>query len=383
VGHLEDAEKAYRRELELAQKLAADFPSQHQFRFHLPATYQSLGMFLQDMGRGAEAEAALRRAMEESEKLISEFPKESQNRLFLANTCGLLANSLQEQARYREAATVGQRGVEVLEKLTADFPKNPEYRSMLGPHYTLLGMRRLYADQHDEAEKALRRAADILEKLAQENLASPNRGMQGAIYGGLGFLMLQSGRAEESLEWYSKAITTVEPMSSQEGALGSRMRQILGAGYNGRAKALEKLGRHAEALKDWDTAVEVSTVPGDAAVFRSGRAAYLARTGNRERAAAEAAKAVADATAQAAGKDVKRDTLLNNYRACAIACGAVQDNTKLADEYAAKALNLLRRVTAMGYKTIDYDIKTNDDLKPFAEREDVKNLMSELTEKKQ
>jgi hypothetical protein len=110
------------------------------------------------------------------------------------------------------------------------------------------------------------------------------------------------------------------------------------------------------------------------------RAQSLARAGEHSRAFSEA-------NALAAAKDVTGDTLYNVACACALASAAVKDAKnpvadapRPAEEYAARAVELLRQAVAKGYKDFDH-LKKDDDLKSLREREDFKKLVKELEEK--
>jgi hypothetical protein len=81
---------------------------------------------------------------------------------------------------------------------------------------------------------------------------------------------------------------------------------------------------------------------------------------------------------------VAGDTLYNLACVCALASAAVKDAKnlgadapRLAEEYAVRALELLRQAVAKGYKDFDH-LKKDDDLKPLREREDFKKLVIDL-----
>src|SRR5207247_1908917 len=96
--------------------------------------------------------------------------------------------------------------------------------------------------------------------------------------------------------WYARAIARLEPVVQQDPRLFAE-RFALRMAHRGRAQALDNLGRHADALKDWDRAVELTDDTQLQALFRFQRARSLARAG-------EHARAVAEANALAAAKDI-------------------------------------------------------------------------------
>jgi hypothetical protein len=182
-----------------------------------------------------------------------------------------------------------------------------------------------------------------------------------------------SGKAETSVEYFDKSIALLEPLVKHDPRLATERRFLRNA-HLGRALALVELARHADAVKDWDRALELNSVPGDEPELRASRAQSLARAGGH-------VNAVAEANALAAAKEVTGDTLYDLACVCALASTAVKDNAQLQDQYAARAVELLRQAVAKGYKDIDH-LKKDDDLKPLRQREDFRKLMEELEEKK-
>ena len=98
--------------------------------------------------------------------------------------------------------------------------------------------------------------------------------------------------------------------------------------------------------------------PASAAIARRS----LARAG-------EHAKAVAEANALAEAKDVDGGMLYNLACVCALAATAVRDDAKLQDQYAARAVELLRQAVAKGYKEAAH-MKKDKDLDALRDRED-------------
>src|SRR5262249_27856673 len=98
----------------------------------------------------------------------------------------------------------------------------------------------------------------------------------------LATLLRDDGRPEAALEWYGKASGTLEGVLRQQ----SRHRtaqDFLRNVSTGRARAFSLLGRHADAVRDWDRAIELAAGP-LRAQFGCVRAHALARTGDLARA---------------------------------------------------------------------------------------------------
>src|SRR5262249_35844717 len=149
-----------------------------------------------------------------------------------------------------------------------------------------------------------------------------------------GHLLSDGDQAAEALAWYDRAIALLKPLVEAEPRLAVE-RHFLRNAYWGRGRALDKLGRPAEAIADWDQAVELAPAP-EKAEMRAGRAPSLVRAGQVERAVAEAADL-------AKAPDADADQLYD--LACVYALTAGKDEAN-REGYVANALQLLRRAVA-------------------------------------
>jgi hypothetical protein len=99
------------------------------------------------------------------------------------------------------------------------------------------------------------------------------------------------------------------------------------------------------------------------------------------------AKAVAEVNSLIAAEEAAAIALYDFACVYALASAAVKDAKnpdadapRLAGEYAARGVELLRQAVAKGYKDIDH-LKKDDDLKALHEREDYKKLLESLDKK--
>src|SRR5262249_12837187 len=140
--------------------------------------------------------------------------------------------------------------------------------------------------RRDAAEAEYRQAIALLKQLAGEFPEVPDHAvMLGRSYGNLGNVFTDSGKPAEALEWYQLAIQTLAPVVGREPRLAGP-RQVLRNSHLGRAIALTKLDRFAEAIPDWERAIEFDEGPSRPS-YRLERALCLARV--------EPARAVAEA----------------------------------------------------------------------------------------
>jgi hypothetical protein len=152
-----------------------------------------------------------------------------------------------------------------------------------------------------------------------------------------------------------------------------------------RAEALAQLRRYAEAVPAWDLALA-----NDTGVMRPfnqmKRALTVAHLGDHARATKEAA----DLAAAAAGGHIEAGMLAEAACVHAVASAAAArdarlpeaERGRLADRYAARAVELLRRARAAGYFDTPQRLQETrkaTDFAPLRSRKDFQDLLAELS----
>ena len=371
LGQLPDAERALRRAIDIQEKLATDFSDVPEHGLALAISYNNLGDQLKSQDdRRREAEDCFRDAARISEKLVEGFPNYDEARFELANSYNNVGTMLQHFREMPKAEEAYRKGLEARKQLAAKFPDNIVYRNELAESHNNLGSVLQDLKRLSEAEESLTSALEIHLQLSNEfpNVARYRLAL-GAEYVNLGHLNVERGRAADSLAWYAKAISLLEPLVTKEPRLVIE-RHFLRNAHSGRARAFDKLLRHGDAVKDWDRMLELNQIPADNALIRTLRAKSLARAGDH-------ARAVAEANALAEAKDVAGPTLYDLGCACALASAAVKGDVRLQDQYAARAVEILRQAVAKGYKDAPH-MKQDRDLDALRERDDFKKLLAEL-----
>jgi tetratricopeptide (TPR) repeat protein len=188
----------------------------------------------------------------------------------------------------------------------------------------------------------------------------------------LGHVVRLQQRPAEALPWFDRALARLEALHEQE-PHNLYLRRLVRDGHWDRAQALEELKRPAEALTDWDRAVELST-PTERSWMQVGRARCRAQVGSVAEAVAEAA---------AAAEDPKTSGGLLYNVACVCALAAAQDDRQ-REVYAGQALVLLRRAQAAGFFKDPAKVahlKQDTDLVPLRPREDFQKFAAALEAK--
>jgi serine/threonine protein kinase/tetratricopeptide (TPR) repeat protein len=369
-GKLRESEGYHRRALELREKLAAEEPDNAAYAMDLGISYNNLGSALLDQENYREAVRALRHAVRVREKLIARFPSVVFYRYGQATTLYNLGGGLGQLGEAAEAEAAYRQAIALQEKLLADSPNEAEYRNDLGRSWSELGFQLVRVGRFADAEAALRTALTQLEKATA---ASPDalawQVQLGLTESHFGLCMRERGKPDGSLAWYDKAIHQLEPCLKKSADLavaGGYLRQACA----GRAEAHLRLGKPAQAVKDWDRAIELAGRE-DAEIYRSYR---LLATGK----VSEALKGV---EALAGNKEFPDSLLYPLARVCGWVydLGPTGDGSK--ERSAALALTLLRRCHAHGRNPAEW-MRHDSAFAPLRQRPDFQKLAAELEARK-
>ncbi len=256
IGKNAEAEAGFRAALKIYERLHGESPANPDYRFELARTQSNLGLLLEGIGKHGEADDAYCSALSIHEKLVGEFSASPEYRDALASTHhnrGVLRSRVGKPAEkdYRAA-------LKIRVKLAAEFPTVPDYQRELAASHNCLGLCLAGLGKRAEAEAAYRAAAAILEKLTAGAPDVPAYAVSlGASYVNIGSLLEDHAQPEASLDWFGKGIATLSAVLAHDARL-TTARLFARNAHWGRAEALQALGRHAEAVKDWDRAIELN-----------------------------------------------------------------------------------------------------------------------------
>ena len=190
----------------------------------------------------------------------------------------------------------------------------------------------------------------------------------GGSYGNYGRLIRDAGKPAESLEWFDRAIRTLQPVHDRE-PRDVTAKQYLRNGHWGRAVSYDRLDKPLEAVKDWDRAIELSP-PAERPGLRASRATSRLQAGM----IAEAVSEVAELT---------KSAFWNAGQWYDFACVYAVASSKVADkkqEYADRAMEMLHKAVKAGYSDAAHMAKDTD-LDPLRDRDDFKKLLDSLQPK--
>ncbi len=218
-------------------------------------------------------------------------------------------------------------------------------------------------------ENLLRPTMRLQEKLAADApWATQAHVNLGANYHAFGLIVRDDGRPNASLEWFGKAVGTLTDAHAKD-PQSDAARLALRNSHRERATVYGLLRMDTEGAKDWDMAVELSP-PAEQPALRALRASSRVRTRQVAEAVAEVAE-LTQAGTWSAGQWYDF--------ACVYAVASDKDASK-RDEYAARAIELLRKAVEAGYTNAAH-MAADADLAPLRGRADYRKLFAELEAK--
>ncbi len=369
VGRLEEAEKHYEEGRGIFEQVVPRKPKVLKYREELSFASANLAFIYQRTGRFREAETACRRAIELQQPLADAHPQITRYQESLAGNLSGLATILVQLDKDEEAESLVQRALAIQEKLVLAHPGTARYRHELADtHGSMAGV---FLSRKDfvAAERSYRESIRLHEQAVQ---ASPENRDYALSLGGAwvntGNLLLRAlNRPGEALACYDQGVAVLDELR-RKSETDPMPRLFQRNGHWGRADALGRLGRHADAVKDWDRAIELDA--GSAKpMFRVFRALSLAHAGEHE-------AAVAEAKALSAAERVPAILLYNLACVYSVAAGQVKDDVERRDRYGAAAVELLKRAVAAGFKNPEH-LKKDPDFNPIRQREDFRKLTVE------
>jgi tetratricopeptide (TPR) repeat protein len=375
-GQFSEAEQHLRKCLALLQELAKAHPETAGYQSDLAKNRVNLAELYRNSNRVPEAERELRSALTDQEALIQRNPTNELYRLNLARYWNNLGVLYQAAGNAPQAVTAFEEARKQFDRLAATMQLPPTYRHAQGQTLHSLALHYEATGKASEAEQAFQQALRIQRVMSQDY---PSVGMYTAAFGhaslDFGYFHLTAGRPESALPCCTDAITALSQVQDNPPP-GSHAPELLLGALMGRADALTRLKRHAEALADWDRTLQLEKGPMRQNLLLN-RAATLAQLGRHAEATTEA-KALVEATGS---------TDETGYNAACVygaAAGTVEADAPLRKSYLDRAVELLHKLQASGYfKEPSHMqlLKEDKDLDLLRQRPDFKKLLVDLEKK--
>jgi tetratricopeptide (TPR) repeat protein len=321
-------------------KLAEGHPKIPTYQDNLARVHHNLGQAYQELRRPDLAGAAYGQAADLRRRLIHDYPAVLDYRVALTRTLHNLGGLFCDTGRPKEASAPLNESRSVRERLVHDHPEVTDFRASLGNSYSQLGL-----------------------------------------------MEMAQGKHRAALDWLDQSVRVLEAVLKKE-PRQTFARRFLADAYQRRVTTLGQLGRYVDALHDLDQLLELAGgVKSDP--WRLLRADALARAGRH-------GPAMAEADELAARPSMDADMLYNLACVCSLSSAATRRDDTLAraeqdsraEQYAARAVGLLKRAKAAGYfKSAARleDVRQDRDLDPLRGRQDFQGLFpaAQLTDQPQ
>ncbi|HEX3151671.1 MAG TPA: protein kinase [Gemmataceae bacterium] len=261
----------------------------------------------------------------------------------------LLGDVHRSAARPVESRAAYEQALNLLEPMTNAPDALPEYTAELARVWNNLGLLARAEKKSALAEAAFRKAMTLWEGLTAAHPENIDYAAGLAVARkNLGDLAGEGGRAIAAAEFYGQAIGGLEDGKASRGET-REARFALGNAFMARAQTFSDMRRDTDALPDWERAMGLTTGV-DQLWVRVGQALTVARIGDHARAVTESDSLAP--LAKTTGEVLYR--LACAYSLCAEAVSRDTrvpsiDQKRLADEYAEKAVDMLRKATAVKY----------------------------------
>jgi serine/threonine-protein kinase len=370
LGRLQEAEDSLTEARALQERLLDRDPESADCQRHLADIWSALGQVYADRKGDAlgPAEAAYQKALGIMEPLAARQPPAPADEDAVGDIYSGLGHVYHARGQNEQARQAYLKALAIEQKLVREHPATVNYRSDLAGSYFGLGSVLYPEGRRQEAWDANQKAREIRERLVEEHGSVTQLAADlGKSYRALG---VQSDMPAAALDWFAKSIQTLEGVRKKE-PRDRETRSQLGAAYEGRARALTRLGRCTEALDDWGRVEELGRAERPTA--RLGLAETLARLGRVSQAVEKAAGLD--------GEDLAAEQRVDLARVYAVCCRAVtadkqtpaSQGERLAEQYAAHAVKLLSQAGAAAREGLGQD----PDFEPLRARADFQQLLGQ------
>jgi serine/threonine protein kinase/Flp pilus assembly protein TadD len=253
-GRYAEAEVAHREAIARSEALAAAFPGDPKFREGLAAGYHSLGSLLRENVRSQEAEQPLLRAIDLRRQLVAEAPELPGSWPDLARSQTMLAVLYSDTGRHPDAERAYGQALEIWERLAAAYPKDPSYQSLLGMALNNLVQLRIGSDPNRiggdpaEAERLLTRAIGHQQAARKGNPRRVEYRARLRIHHmGRGDLLMRLGRSAEAEKDYGEATRLAQQLLDDFPGVPEH-REVMAKLCINRSAYLGQAGRRSEAI---------------------------------------------------------------------------------------------------------------------------------------
>jgi serine/threonine-protein kinase len=274
---LDEAVQVRQQVIKLYSKLTAARPDAPDFQQNLAVSYDNLGRLSWLRGAYEASERANLSARDRLERLVAKHPDIPEFRSNLAASYLNMAYLYRDTRRPAEAWDVNRRGLELAQRLVEQDGDDFVFQQLLANHQLGLGIDDQMLGRLEQAEAALAQATSLWERLAtnypEEVLNTSDAGEAAEQ---MGNVLRRRGRWSEALDWYGRALATLEPFRRRK-PLNPEAQRFLCESHEGRARAWSRLGDHQRAVAEVE--VLTSQTPAPAGLWLDAAGVYACASG--------------------------------------------------------------------------------------------------------
>ncbi len=251
----ETAKQHFLQALVVRTKLAANYPSNPRYRFDEAVSLNNLGLLMINLNDPKTSQTYHEQALKIRGELVLQYPDDGEFRRWWARSFGNLGALAKQQGDLETAGGYLQDAVDAGKRTVELMPDVPDVRSELADYHqnlaNVLRDRRL----RSEAERNHQFALAIREQLIEQfpNISKYRLGLGGNYCDFGNFVKTRSPL--DSLTCFEKAETVLQVVLAEEPA-NLTGKSFLTNTYVGKAQALHGLARYAEAVDNFERALE-------------------------------------------------------------------------------------------------------------------------------
>jgi serine/threonine-protein kinase len=353
MGRPREAIALLERSLRLIEALRAARPADPVLAREQVHSRTKLGLIVwNDLKDADRALAELRGSSAAAERLVRDDPRSVDARSDLAWCLHDLGTVLLAIGRNDEALTACRRAIEINRRLGDERPTDWGRRGVLAESLVNFGLLTMVHDP-DRAEAAYGEAAAIIEAIHRDHPHRRWLASLGSLLNNRGNLAGRRGRADLAFRHFERGLALVEDELRREPHDTTLRYNALNL-HGSRANLLGSLGRHGEAVADWDRVIELNDDPADRFAYGFLRVMTMVRT-------ADYSRGIRDVEELLRGRPdptpLSGEDLYNCACIYGLASAAARDDRRLdaegrrrlAGSYADAALAWLERASRAGF----------------------------------
>jgi serine/threonine-protein kinase len=381
TGRTSLAEQEWLRAASIFEKLSSENPVIGGYRHGWALALHNLGAVYGQSNRLDKCKEALLKAMQLRAALAKDQPNVVEFRADLAASHFSLGNLSYLQKDLDAAEAAYGLAADIQRLIVERHPANYEHARALAFTYSNLSIVHMDRKQLDAAEKTLRAWQEVQEQMVKAHPTLPGLAAELAdLRSRLAGVLEARGQMEAALAGHSEAVQSLENLVRDHPMI-VQFRQNLAYVLDRRARLLGNLHRSADALRDWDRVLEVSTGQ-HLADSRVNRLLHIAEMGQHRQGAEELEKLAAAPTR-------KPEHIIAFAQILSLCAAAAKKDDTLdaqarqerCDAYCRRAVELLRA----GRKHVQNPaalrmLESHPTLDQLRSHEDFKPLLRELKE---